>query len=133
MPFYDGDSLFTLTGLQIAGVLAVGLGLAGLTLALLWHLSRNRAWPMRLALALVAAALFDWLSPQGFYEYYRVIIPGLPRQIVVGEPTGLIELARLYLFQGPETLSAHGRGLFYWTLLIVALWRFDSRRRNAAN
>ncbi len=126
---YGNDSLFTLSGLQIAGV----LGLAGVQAgAVLWSmrgLVRTLRWPQRFAAAIVAIWLFEWLSPQVFYTYYRAIIPGLPAQWVIGWPPSPSDLMLLAVFQSPPSLSAHGRAVLFWLLAAVALWP----RRAAAN
>ncbi|MEM0948800.1 MAG: hypothetical protein AAGK37_15475 [Pseudomonadota bacterium] len=126
---YAGDSLFTLTPLQVAGVVALAALLAALALSASWRMMRGRRWPVRLALAALAFWLFEWLAPQVFYTYYRVIIPSLPAQWVIGWLPGPAALGELLTFQGQTSLSAHSRGVLGWLLVASALWP----RRDAAN
>lgn len=126
---YAQDSLFTLSNLQIAGVLALALLQAGIAAWAVLRAGRGRCWWVRLVLAFTAIWLFEWLSPQVFYTYYRSIIPGLPAQWVIGWPPGPGALLALVTFQGPASLSAHGRAALAWALIALSLWP----RRNAAN
>lgn len=129
---YHQDSLFTLGTGGIAGVLAIAAVLTGLALLTTRLVARRRHWTIRMIIAVFVFGLFEWLSPQIFYEFYRMIIDGLPRQWVIRPPTpqGLIELVS---FRAPASLSSHGRGGLFWLLLIVALFSGHRLRRNAAN
>ncbi len=126
---YAQDSLFTLNNPQIAGVLLIALAQSGLAIWATMRFGRGRRWPVRLALAILAFWLFEWLSPQVFYSYYRWIIPGLPAQWVIGMPPGPWAVAEIAAFRGPASLSAHGRGALAWLLIALSLWP----RRDAAN
>jgi len=118
---YESDSLFTLSGPQIAGVLAVSALLATALAAALGLLFRRlRSTAARIALAVLALWLFVWLSPQAYYTYYRAVIPGLPAQWVIGVPPGPERIARLLAFSARATLSDHGKGLLGWGLLLWA-------------
>lgn len=88
-----------------------------------WLISRGRRLGLRLLIGLVLFVLFVWLSPQIYYQYYRLIIDGLPAQFVIGWPRGAAHIAELLLFQAEENLSAHGQGLLGWALLVTAGWR----------
>ncbi|MDB2407995.1 hypothetical protein N9W17_05715 [Jannaschia sp.] len=120
---YDQDSLFTLTPLEIAGVLAISLAM---WLACAWLVRRGRSRAVRLALAVGAFAGFAWLSPQVYYLYYMIVFEGLPWQIVLDEPPSPLRLLRLLSFTAEATLSRHGQGVLGWSLLAVA---FVSRSR----
>ena len=128
---YSEDSLFTLTPPQILGVLGIAIGLGALFLWLVVRMARG-PWPLRLLVGLLAALAFDWLSPQVFYEYYRLILPDLPQQIVVG-PVDVMEFSRVITFRDTPSLSTHGRGVFYAILVIVSVFATRRPRRNAAN
>lgn len=130
---YESDSFFTLSA---GGQLGLAMLSVVLSLAVLWALWRGtralpRAW--RVALALVGFWFFVWLSPQVYYQYYRLIIDGLPAQWVVWPPRWPAEAAQLLIFQGPANLSAHGQGVLGWLMICVALVGNIPFRRNAAN
>ncbi len=129
---YAEDSLFTLDGGGIAGVLVIAVALSALAIGALWVIARRKALPIRLMAAMIIFVLFEWLSPQAFYEFYKTIFDGLPTQWVIRAPTpqGLLDLIT---FQGPSSLSSHGRGVLFWVLMIVALLVGRRFRRNAAN
>ncbi|MEO1612232.1 MAG: hypothetical protein AAFU55_07745 [Pseudomonadota bacterium] len=71
--------------------------------------------------ALTLFWLFVWLSPQIYYLYYRFLIPDLPLQWVLKTPPDPLDIARLLIFQGRETLSDHGKALLGWGLVAAAL------------
>ncbi len=119
---YANDSLFTLAPPQVAGVVVLAALLVAFALWASWRMMRGRRWPVRLGLGAIAFWLFEWLSPQMFYTYYRLIVPGLPAQWVIGWPPGPGALAELLAFQGQASLSAHGRGALGWLLIAAALW-----------
>ena len=97
-------------------------------------MARNPGLPRlsRLGAAYLGFWLFVWLSPQVYYQYYRLIFDGLPVQWVVGRPE-LGEAMRLLTFTGPANLSAHGQGVLGWAMLCVAFAGNISFRRDAAN
>lgn len=119
---YQNDSFFTLnTGGQIglavlSAVLALGM------LLLTRRLAITRTPARRVAVWALLYFLFVWLSPQLYYTYYRAIIPGLPSQWVIPWPDVLEPLA-LLTFTAGDSLSAHGRGILGWAMLVMALWR----------
>ena len=120
---YAQDSFFTLTPGQQLGLLALSGAFAAITLA--FAALGLRRLPRGLAVVGAAAVIwaFAWLSPQGYYQYYRLIIDGLPAQWVIGAPPGLRTLGAVLSFQGPGTLSAHSLGALGWTVIIVATIR----------
>ena len=124
---YQGDSFFTLsTGGQIGlAVLSVVLSIA--MLLLLRRLVRGRSPIGRIAIAALLFFLFVWLSPQAYYTYYRMIIPGLPLQWVIHWPD-VVEPFALLIFSAGDSLSAHGRGILGWAMLASVFWQGQSAR-----
>ncbi|MEM8658818.1 MAG: hypothetical protein AAGF22_12060, partial [Pseudomonadota bacterium] len=59
-------------------------------------------------------------SPQIYYEYYRLVLDGLPAQWVIRLPDPAW-LLRLVTFQDRATLSDHGKGLLFWLLVLFAV------------
>ncbi|MEO0829303.1 MAG: hypothetical protein AAFY03_02465 [Pseudomonadota bacterium] len=129
---YDGDTFFHLSIGGRWGLAALSLALSGLVFFCMYRLSR--AWPRvwRIAAACVVFYAFVWLSPQVYYSYYRLIIDGLPAQVVVNAPPSPLETARLLAFSAAPTLSDHGKGALGWAMLLQAVigpWsRRDARR-----
>ena len=119
---YQGDSFFTLdSGGQIGlAVLSAVLSIAMLLLT--WRLAAGRRPIWRVVIWGLLFFLFVWLSPQLYYTYYRMIIPGLPLQWVIPWPD-LMEPVALLTFTAGESLSAHGRGILGWAMLAMANWR----------
>jgi hypothetical protein len=120
---YDGDSLFTLSGPHQFGLVVLSAALFCLLLILSWRFSRGRSVLVRLGLSFVLFFGFVWLSPQIYYQYYRMIIDGLPAQFVVGWPHGLSHLFQLLSFQSDANLSVHSQGVLGWALVVVAAIR----------
>ncbi|KAJ55495.1 hypothetical protein ACMU_12440 [Actibacterium mucosum KCTC 23349] len=123
---YEQDSFFTLSAPHQFGLLCLSAVFATGMVAAAWQLKR---WPRVVAvpLAVVLVWVFTWISPQGYYQYYRSIIDGLPAQWVVGAPPGLGTLWALLSFRGPDTLSAHSLGVMGWIVIIVATIRHRTR------
>ncbi|MEL6750836.1 MAG: hypothetical protein AAFO70_02000 [Pseudomonadota bacterium] len=123
---YEGDSFFTLTLPGQVGLAFLSLCLAAGWLWATWRLTRGHyAW-VRLGIAAVAFALFDWLSPQIYYTYYMALL-GVPAQIIIGPPPLPDELGRLLTFSVRANLSFHSRGFLGWALLLMAA--YPSRRK----
>lgn len=121
MEIYAVDSLLTLNA--PAAVLLVGLALT-MAVFVLWLVrlvARRQIWPARLMIALVAIYLYEWLSPQVFYEYYRLLFPDLPAQWVA-RPPGPFALGRLMTFTDQANLSFYSRGVLAWAIILAALW-----------
>lgn len=119
---YDGDSFFTLgIGGQV-GLVLLTVVLSVLIIMLTHRVAvmiRWKVWAVVSALTLFW--LFVWLSPQVYYFYYLLIIPGLPFQAVVGLPPPAGEtLVDLILFRGDATLSSHGKGALFWIMAATA-------------
>ncbi|MGB3407605.1 MAG: hypothetical protein WBA67_08925 [Jannaschia sp.] len=116
---YGNDSLFTLSAGQIAGVLAISLGLSLPMLGLLRRV-RFRGPAVRIGVAALLFAGFVWLSPQVYYLFYWATFEGLPLQIVVKAPPSPRHLARLLTFTDETSLSRHGQGVLGWSLFLLA-------------
>lgn len=117
---YAQDSFFTLTLTGQVGLAALSGLLAALWLWLTRRLARHQRRLVRLTVALALFWAFLWLSPQIYYTYYRLIIDGLPNQIVIGLPPGPGQMLRTLLFLQAPTLSSHSAGLLGWAMLAVA-------------
>ena len=120
---YESDSFLTLTGSQQIGLLTLSAVLTFGWVYATWRLSLGKPLALRLGLGFASFFGFVWLSPQIYYQYYRVIIDGLPAQFVIGWPVGLGHSLRLLTFQSDVTLSAHNQGLLGWALIIAAALR----------
>ena len=125
---YSADSFFTLDGPERIGLALLSLALFALVV---WGTTKSAARLngviARLCLSLFAFYLFVWLSPQVYYTYYRLIIPGLPAQWVVGTPPHSLDVLKLLTFTGPSNLSAHGQALLGWAALLVPQLSSDRR------
>ena len=118
---YGGDSLFTLSGPQIAGVLTLSVAMwAGLVAVVLRLRLRRR--PARIAVAFALLAAFVWLSPQVYYLFYWATFDDLPLQSVIRTPPSPLDLLRLLTFTEEASLSRHGQGVLGWSLLALS-WR----------
>ncbi|MGC1497666.1 MAG: hypothetical protein WA790_17815 [Sulfitobacter sp.] len=119
---YAEDSFYTLSQNARLGLLAVSVILTGIVVAIGVVTMRTRRWSVRVALAVMLFSLFVWASPQAYYEYYQLILTGLPRQWVIGQPPPFDELLSLVTFTGPQTISAHGLGGLFWGLIWLSWW-----------
>ena len=118
---YDGDSFFTLSLAGRIGLVFVSLAFAVAALGLTRLMTFHRAWILRPFIWAVVFISFVWLSPQGYYTYYRLIIDGLPAQSVIQDPPRPAALVAYLTFTGDATLSAHSIGVLGWLMLSVAL------------
>ena len=120
-PMYDGDSFFTLgVGGQV-GLVLVSLVFAAATLGITRLITFHRPYILRPFVWAVLFITYVWVSPQGYYTYYRMIFDGLPAQSVIGVLPRPEELLGYMTFTGRATLSAHGIGVLGWLMLGVAL------------
>lgn len=126
---YDQDSLFDLSLWGQFGVLCISTGLFLIWLFTGWRLMKAKPTWLRLVFAFVLFWLFVWFSPQVYYMFYRMIIPDLPLQWVIWPPEGLLDTINFLIFQGPQSLSAHGKGLLGWCLIAIAIWRRPQNTR----
>ena len=127
---YAEDSFHTLSLAGRMGLVALSLGLAGLLVFASWRLALRPGPAAGVAFAVLLFFLFVWLSPQLYYFYYMTLFEGLPWQSVIKVPPSPVKLLKLLVFQDEATLSAHGKGLLAWCLLLTAafgkkarLWR----------
>ena len=127
---YDGDSFFTLGVAGQIGLLIVSLLMAAAALGITRLMTFHRPLILRPFIWAVLFISFIWLSPQGYYTYYRLIFDGLPAQSVIQAPPPPEEILALLTFTGPVTLSAHSVGVLGWLMFVVAVW--PQRRKNAA-
>jgi len=121
--FYEGDSFFTLSMAGQVGLLVLSVTLSLLWLVAVWVLARGRAPIWRLLLAVALFVSFVWASPQIYYQYYRLIIDGLPAQWVIGAPPNLGDLSQLLTFTAAPNLSHHAQGALGWSMLALAALR----------
>jgi len=128
---YEYDSFFTLSWfgriglLLVSGILAFGVcGLAA------WGARIAKTW-RALFVGLAVFWGFIWLSPQVYYQYYRMIIADLPQQWVIKMPPSAYELLTILTFQGSANLATHTAALLGWGLLALAT--YIGFRRSAAN
>lgn len=144
---YPQDSLFTLEPLEQAGVVAIAASLILMGGWLAFHLARHLStlWrdPCARCLALIANlnvtltgyAVCFILSPQVFYSYYQMIIPGLPTQWVVRADYGLSDLAGALQLRSNSNLAMSAAGAFFWTLAGLTIsvhaiaWRARSKEQ----
>lgn len=126
---YARDSFFDLSLAGQCGLVALSLLLSIAFLLVARLLLRTGAIWVRLLGALSLYWLFVWLSPQVYYEYYRLLIPSLPAQWVIWPPRTPAEVLALLALQGPHSLSAHGQALLGWSLLAAPFVRVSRKRR----
>lgn len=117
---YAEDSFHTLSLASQIGLVVLSLLLAGLLIFASWRLALRRRLAARIAFAVLLLFLFVWLSPQVYYLYYLALFDGLPWQIVIKLPPSPVELLGFLTFQGDATLSAHGKGLLGWCMILAA-------------
>lgn len=120
---YQNDSLFTLAGSDLYGLLALSFCLVALTLWGAWVICGRVHWMLAVPVATVIFVAFEWVSPQIYYTYYRTIIDGLPAQSVIGAQPTVSDIVRVLAFQGPTDLSHHGRALLGWALITLGVLR----------
>ena len=120
---YESDSFFTLTPLGQAGLLVLSLALFFATLYGAWRLASGKSLLLRLLIGMALFFVFTWASPQVYYQYYRMIIEGLPQQLVIKAPPSALEILKLLTFQAEANLSAHSKGALGWALMVLPAFR----------
>ena len=120
---YSDDSFFTLTVYGRWGLVVISTALAAVTLWIFWKLTAKKSLAVRLLIALVLFALFEWLAPQIYYLYYLQILENLPWQWVIGLAPPVGDLWDLLLFRERNNLSHHSRAALGWLMLVIALIR----------
>lgn len=118
---YSSDSFFTLSVAGQIGLLLVSVFMAIVTLGFTRLLTFHRPYILRPFIWGVVFISFIWLSPQGYYTYYRLIFDGLPAQSVIQAPPRPEVLWAYLTFSGAATLSAHAIGVLGWLTLVVAM------------
>jgi len=134
---YGNDSFFTLAPWPRAGLAALSaaliLGLFSLSAAKSAAIHRAgaklRAPPLAVFAAdlLASAALMAialGLSPQIYYSYYRLVVPGLPAQWQLRGWATVESLLRQASLAPDASLAHHLVGLTLWSLLIMTGWFF---------
>ncbi|PTX58006.1 hypothetical protein C8N43_2682 [Litoreibacter ponti] len=126
---YLEDSFFTLNPPQQVGLIAVSVNLMLISFWVLRRLSRIYSVWVRLPMALALFYLFVWVTPQAYYQYYRLIFLDLPQQLVIKGAPPLSRIVELMTFRAESNLSAHSQGLLGWALVLFAIfWRKPVRR-----
>lgn len=118
---YEGDTFFNLSPMGRTGLALLSIGLTIAVLGAFWKWSIRFGPVVKLLSAIAFFWLFVWLSPQAYYFYYLLIFDGLPLQSVVQSPPAPSEILALISFTGPQNLSAHGKGILFWLLILIAL------------
>ena len=72
--------------------------------------------------SLIAGAV--WLSPQIYYSYYRLVLPGLPPQWVLSGWAAIETLLRQVRLSPDANLADQLVGLTFWSLLVMTCWVF---------
>lgn len=130
---YPSDSFWTLGWAGRAGVVAIsGVGIAALFAVLtvktrvilrVKQQATNTAWVLiDLALGLALFAVIYSVSPQVFYAFYRLIIPGLPQQWVIDGAFDVTRLAAIARIGAEGSLSDDLAGVTLWAIVPLTLW-----------
>ena len=125
---YSDDSFFTLSGPGQIGLVLLSLVLFVVVVCAMVRVGRVVPRTVALLLAIAGFWAFEWLSPQIYYSYYMTQFDGLPVQNVIQSPPSPAKLFNILTFQDEFTLSAHGRAVLGWALIIAALLSGKSRR-----
>ncbi len=130
---YPGDSLFTLSVYQRVGLVLITSALVLMLfiacvvtsyIVCKWLHKHVARWFMIvccIVLALIQCAIALALVPQLHYLYYRMIIPGLPAQIV---PVGDLSLAQLWQYMvlaADANTSVHASGVTVWICVFASV------------
>ena len=140
---YTDDYLFNLEMLEIVGLVAMASMFAillflactllsyELTRCFRKHLSRWITIVFCVAVALLLCALALAVVPQMFYQYFRLIIPGLPLQWVPFGDLSLSTLQKYVLLSADCTTSEHATGVCVWiSVCAAALVAFEFSKSN---
>lgn len=120
---YSDDTFFHLS---IPGQIGLAILSALLCIITVWifHKTSSRfGLLVKVLLAIVFLWTFTWVSPQIYYLYYWVIFDGLPLQSVIQTPPSVAEILAYITFSGEQNLSAHSKGVLFWILIFVAVWK----------
>jgi len=127
---YQQDSFFDLSGWGQVGLACISLSLFLVMVFGTWALLRRQRMWVRIIGALFLFWLFVWASPQIYYQYYRVLIEGLPAQWVISPLRYPFRAIELLFAQGPSNLSAHSQGIMGWCLIAVQFIKRPSREQH---
>ena len=119
---YESDSFFTLTVWGRVGLVALSIGFALAALGVTRVMTLYRPIVIRVPIWAFLFIMFVWVSPQGYYMYYRMLFDGLPAQSVLGALPPPQEVIALLTFRHTTSLSSHAVGVLGWAMLITALW-----------
>jgi len=130
---YPGDSLFTLSVSQRIGLILITSVLvlllfltcvvASYTLCKLFHKHAAR-WYIVLSCTvttLLLCAIALALVPQLHYLYYRLIIPGLPAQIVPAGDLSVSQLWQYLVLPAHANTSVHASGVTVWICVFASV------------
>ena len=126
---YRQDSFFDLSPWGQFGLICISTALFLAMLLICRALLSNHHALFRVGGALLLFWLFVWISPQVYYEYYRQLIPSLPRQWVIWPPEHPQTALSYLFFQGPQNLSAHSQGLLGWSMIAAPFLPYFSLLR----
>lgn len=118
---YQDDSFFTLTLAGQTGLVLLSTLMASMTVIVFCKLARPLNQISAAGLAVIFLWLHVWLSPQPYYFYYMLLYDGLPLQSVLAIPPSPGEILRLLTFTGDFNLSAHGKGVLGWLMILIAI------------
>ncbi|MEM8631703.1 MAG: hypothetical protein AAGF74_10730 [Pseudomonadota bacterium] len=124
---YADDTFFHLTNFGRAGLAALSLAMGFGLLRVQRAAGRHLHIALRILLALGLFYDFIWLSPQVYYTYFRLIMDGLPAQVVVGPPPNPLEVLQLMTFTAKHSIAVHTQGLLGWAMFAAAV--LPKRRR----
>ncbi|MEL6642198.1 MAG: hypothetical protein AAFP98_12975 [Pseudomonadota bacterium] len=130
---YPGDSFWTLGWGGRVGVLAIStIGITLIFLFLAWKTriilrmtrqATGMAWMIiDVVLGLMFFAVVFSASPQVFYSFYRLIIPGLPQQWVIDGPINIERLGQIVTLAIDGHLADHLAGLAFWAIVPFTVW-----------
>lgn len=130
---YPNDSFWTLNWYGRIGVVAISLVGCMLIFSVIAAKTRvifrvksqatNTAWLLiDLALGLALFAVVYSVSPQAFYSFYRLIIPGLPQQWVIDGWLNPDRLAQVAQLLPGGSLSDHLAGIMLWAIVPFTVW-----------
>ena len=121
---YEGDTFFHLTTQGRIGLIVLSIALSALMVWSYWKISSRFTLVVKLLLAFLFLWAFVWLSPQVYYQYYLLLIEGLPAQIVIQKPPSPATVLELASFTAQTSLSNHGKGILFWTLTLAGLIQY---------
>ena len=125
---YSGDTFFHLTLAGQIGLVICSAVMALLTIWMFTKVSSRFGVLVKVILAIIFLWAFVWLSPQLHYVYYMQLFDGLPLQNVVQTPPHPSEIFRLATFSANANLSDHSKGILFWLMIVIGLWKSYSRR-----